>query len=245
MTDLKFINNVIKPWDELNRLLTHRYAVEPGLSDITRMATSLAVFINHYGEPDIPTAVSTSESPDMKTIRDIADASKHPALRNPGRNKPVSVGSHFEVRDDGQFSFLRNGVHIEHATEGKLDFMVVALASIRFWIDRLGIDVGGWWSELKEASQEYYPTAWLEFEPKYCIRMGTTNFRFFKREGEVLTPFDPQIEIGEIYREGELETRYEIRDGVRILESGVGQPFSSLVERLRRRAEGTNPHRIG
>jgi len=30
IADLKFINNVNKPWDDLNHLLTYRYAVKPG-----------------------------------------------------------------------------------------------------------------------------------------------------------------------------------------------------------------------
>ncbi|NQW24311.1 MAG: hypothetical protein HQ475_12800 [SAR202 cluster bacterium] len=201
MPDLKFINNVIKPWDDLNDLLAYRYALEPGLSDVTRMATSLASSINHYGEPDIRPEMLAQDCPDMGLIRDIADASKHIKLRDARRQNEVYVRSNFEVRDDGQFCFLRNSILVEHATAGELDFMTVALASIRFWIGRLGLDVGVWSGEIKEANQEFYPTAWLEFEPKYCINMRRTSVRMLKREDGVLTKFDPQIEIVEVYRD--------------------------------------------
>ena len=213
---LKFVNDIIKPWDELNELLTLRYVFEPELSDITRIAASLAVFINHYGEPNFMPDQLAQESFDMKIIRDVADSSKHFKLSNPARQSKLSVGALFEVRDDNQFRFLRNRTHILHSTEGELDFMIVSLGSIRYWIDMLGLDIN-WNGEVKEAVQEYYPTAWLNYEPKYCINVHTTNYRFFKLEGDSLQPYDPPNWVGEIYDAGKLGARVVTRNGKLIL----------------------------
>jgi hypothetical protein len=47
MSALRFLNDVVKPWDELNALLAKRLALQPDLSDVTRLAGSLAVAIRH------------------------------------------------------------------------------------------------------------------------------------------------------------------------------------------------------
>ena len=213
MVDLKFINDVIKPWDELNQLLSLRFAFQPELSDVTRMTASLAVFINHYGEPEISPAQTATESFDMKIIGDVADASKHFKLRDTRRQNDVSVRAFFEGRDDGEFRFLRNSVLIDHATEGELDFLKVSLSAIRYWIEKLGLDVGEWQGEVMEGPPDFYPTAWLNYEAKYCIRMGGTNYRLLKRDGDSLQPFDPPNWTSEIYVDGELGARAVVRDG--------------------------------
>ena len=213
MTDLKFVNNVVKPWDELNDLLALRYAFQPDLSDVTRMAAALAVFISHYGEPQIMPKQSAQESFDMKIIGDVADSSKHFELRDQTRQCEISVRALFEVRDDSQCRFLRSGVYINHATEGELDFMSLSLGSIRYWIDRLRLDIQ-WRGEVLDAANEFYPTAWLDYEPKYCIRMGGTNCRWLKREGNSLYPFDPPDVTLEIYDNGKLGARSVKRNGL-------------------------------
>jgi len=47
MTQHRFINDILKPWDELNSLLSQQYAFQPDLSDITRLAGNIAVSIRH------------------------------------------------------------------------------------------------------------------------------------------------------------------------------------------------------
>jgi len=46
----RFVNDVVKPWDELNALLSQRYAFQPDLSDVTRLAGTLAVAIKHQAD---------------------------------------------------------------------------------------------------------------------------------------------------------------------------------------------------
>lgn len=44
---LRLINDVVKPWEELNALLVQRFAFQPDLSDVTHLASALAVSIKH------------------------------------------------------------------------------------------------------------------------------------------------------------------------------------------------------
>ena len=210
---LKFVNDIIKPWVELNDLLAQRYAFQPNLSDVTRMAASLALFISHYGEPKIMPKQTAQDSVAMKMMRDVADSSKHFKLTDPARQCEIAVRAFFKVRDDGQCRFLRNAVLIDHATEGELDFMAVALDSIRYWIDRFGLEIQ-WAAQVKDAANEFYPTAWLDYEAKYCINLGSTNIRFLKREGGSLIQFDPLDMIFEIWDHGKLGARLVKSDGI-------------------------------
>ena len=50
MNPQRFVNDVVKPWDELNVLLSQRYAFQPDLSDVTRLAGTLAVAIKHQAD---------------------------------------------------------------------------------------------------------------------------------------------------------------------------------------------------
>jgi hypothetical protein len=47
---MDLINDAVKPWDELNHLLAQPFAYRPDLSDITRLANSIAVVIKHMAE---------------------------------------------------------------------------------------------------------------------------------------------------------------------------------------------------
>ena len=46
----RFVNDVVKAWDELNALLSQRYAFQPDVSDVTRLAGALAVAVKHQAD---------------------------------------------------------------------------------------------------------------------------------------------------------------------------------------------------
>lgn len=135
MSDLRFLNDVAKPWDELNILLTERLALQPDLSDITRLAGSLAVAIRHQVDAaGISDTEANRESNEHRIISDTADFWKHGPLGKAERNNKFSTESFFEYAPGKGFSFIRNALFVEHSTLGKHDFLVTSLAAIQYWI---------------------------------------------------------------------------------------------------------------
>jgi len=196
----RFVNDIVKPWDELNALLSQRYAFQPDLSDVSRLAGALAVAIKH--QADLAGYEDRSRidaaSGDNKLMSDVGDFWKHGPLRDSGRNNSLSVSAMFEYDPGRGFRFLRNGLFIQHATLGEHDFMHTSLAAIRYWltIQRIGLS---WSGAVAEGPAEFHPTAFLHYDPRYCISMSSTQFRFFARSGGGdLVPTDPpevRIEI--------------------------------------------------
>jgi hypothetical protein len=197
---LRFVNDIIKPWDELNEILVQRYVFQPELSDVTRLASSIAIPIKHYSEhASIARKIVNSESVDNKLMSDVADAAKHGKLKNSYRNNKLYVAALFECNNYNQFRFIRNAIYIDHASAGGLDFMVVSLKAISYWIYRKGITIN-WQGVVKEAPEEFHPTAFLYYNPKYCIKMSEARLIFFKRkENDTLQPYDPPEVRFEIY----------------------------------------------
>lgn len=189
---LKLLNDVIKPWDELNALLVQPLALEPELSDVTRMASSLAIAINHFPEvTSVPNDTVHRRSTEVQLMRDVADASKHGKLRNPDRNNRLSVVALFEVDENTLFRFIRNQVCIHHATKGESDFLAVSLGAILGWIPFVNAE-NAWHGAIQEAANQFHSEASLRFDPNYCLKMSATQYRFLKRRpGGDLVPFDP------------------------------------------------------
>lgn len=196
----KFINDVIKPWEELGALLAEPYAFEPGLSDITRSATALAVAISHYPEyRGMGRSSIDKECQACKVMTDVADMAKHGKLRNAKRNNELYVAASFECDSQNQFRFLRNAVFITHATYGELDFMTESLSAIEFWMTKLGFRLNRSLS-VAESSQKFCQAARLAYNEKYCLKMGSTRYRFFRRtKDNSLIPYDPPKVRIEVY----------------------------------------------
>ena len=190
--EYKFLNDIAKPWDELNSLLVQRYAFDPDLSDVTRMASALAVAIKHYPERvSIDSGMVRDESPENRLMSDVADASKHGKLDKPARRNSMNVVALFEFDEKNQFRFLRNAILINHASEGEFDFMVMALGAMSYWFSKVPLNVK-WKGALREVPSKFYPTAFLYYNPKYCIHMGSTRVKFFKRNSDgVLSACEP------------------------------------------------------
>ena len=70
-----FLTNIVKPWSELNSLLSQRLAFQPEISDITRLAGLLSVSIKHQTEvAGFSRTVVDAESFENRLISDVADA---------------------------------------------------------------------------------------------------------------------------------------------------------------------------
>jgi hypothetical protein len=182
MSGLRFLNDVAKPWDELNRLLSERLALQPDLSDVTRLAGTLAVAIRHQVDvAGIKDALANSECIEHRLITDTADFWKHGALRQPERNNRLSTEAFFEYAPDKGFSFIRNALFVEHASLGKHDFMTTSLGAIKYWIKKRGIATA-WSGSVHENPQEFHPTVFLRFDPARCISMDQVRLGFFSRQ---------------------------------------------------------------
>ena len=197
----RFVNDVVKPWDELNALLSQRYAFQPDLSDVTRLAGTLAVAIKHQADLAGYTDRSAIDavSFDNKLMSDVGDFWKHGPLRDSRRNNSLSVSAMFEYDPGRGFRFIRNGLFIQHATLGEHDFMHASLAAVRYWLTTQHIALS-WSGAVAEGPVKFHPNARLQYDPKYCILMSSTRVRFFARSGGGgLAPSDPPEARIEIY----------------------------------------------
>jgi hypothetical protein len=182
MSALRFLNDVVKPWDELNALLAKRLALQPDLSDVTRLAGSLAVAIRHQVDTvGLKDSVVNAECFEHSVISDTADFWKHGSLRNPNRNNRFSTEAFFEYENGKGFSFLRNALFVEHASLGKQDFLSTSLAAIYYWISKQGFNIA-WQGSVRENPTKFHEEAFLNFESEKCISMSQVRLGFFSRK---------------------------------------------------------------
>jgi len=205
---LRLINDVVKPWEELSALLAQRFAFQPDLSDITRLASSLAVSIKHQADlRSMSRNTVDSASNENRLMSDVADAAKHGQLRDPSRNNTLYVASCFEYSSERGFRFIRNSVAIARASAGELDFMATALAATQYWMGVLRFSLNRSLA-VAEGPDEFFPTAYLYFNPKYCINMAQTRLKFFeKQHAGAYRPVDPpevKFEVFEIPEDSNL-----------------------------------------
>ena len=131
---IKFLNNVIKPWEILNRQLSFPFSINTSVSDFTNNAANLSVSIKHFPENSHrlrPTDL-INESESYKIISDLADSLKHGNLSDARRQCSLFAGSMFERNPNGLVRFLRNTINIKHATFGDRDFMETSRQSALF-----------------------------------------------------------------------------------------------------------------
>jgi len=192
MPAVRFLNDIVKPWDELNTLLVRRLALQPDLSDVTRLAGALAVAIRHQVDVvGIKDAEANAECIEHRIICDVGDFYKHGSLRDPSRNNSFSTEAHFLYGPGKGFSFLRNVLFVEHATLGKHDFLKTALVAINYWINKRALSVS-WQGEVLESPTKFHEEAFLSFESEKCISMNQVHLGFFlKGEDGALQRVDP------------------------------------------------------
>lgn len=182
MSSLRFLNDIVKPWDELNALLAKRLALQPSLSDVTRLAGSLAVAIRHQVDTArLKDSEANAECFEHRIISDTADFWKHGPLRNPDRNNKFSTEAFFEYENRKGFSFLRNALFVEHVSLGKHDFLQTSLMAIYYWINKRGLNLT-WRGAVLENPTEFHEEAFLNFESEKCISMDQVRLGFFSRQ---------------------------------------------------------------
>lgn len=200
MNPRRFINDIIKPWDELNSLLSQQYAFQPDLSDITRLAGHIAISIRHQVDfVALNDRQANSLSQAHRIICDAGDYWKHGSLRKEERNCPITVAAAFEYANNGTFRFIRNIATLTHNSLGDRDFLETSAEAAKFWMTQHGFSVE-WNGTPTIAEPNFESTARLQFNPKYCINISSTQIKIFKKAADgKLIPFDPpEIRI-EIY----------------------------------------------
>jgi len=178
-----FINDVVKPWDELNRLLARPFAYRPDVSDVTRLANAIAVALKHTAEHmGVGRGATDRASPGNMLMSDVADAWKHGGkkLDDPARHNEMAVLSRFEVSDDGEFRFLRNRIVIQHATVGNVDFMVNARNAIRYWLAKLNLHIN-WSGSLLEGPAVFGHVAVIYYDASQQLGMGSVRIETVRR----------------------------------------------------------------
>jgi hypothetical protein len=119
---VRFIAEIIKPWESLNAELGRSFCMNPSINEFTTRAHNLAVSIKHLPEAtakaQIPTIVGQSQP--YKIVSDLADSFKHGKLRNPDRQCELTVASMFERNSAAKVRFLRNKITIIIADLGRL-----------------------------------------------------------------------------------------------------------------------------
>lgn len=192
MSVLRFLNDIVKPWDELNALLAKRLALQPDLSDVTRLAGSLAVAIRHQADTiGLKNSEVNKECFQHRIISDTADFWKHGSLWNQDRNNRFSTEAFFEYENGKGFSFLRNALLVEHTSLGKHDFLSTSLAAIYYWNNKQGFNIA-WQGSVHENPTEFHEEAFLNFESEKCISMSQVRLGFFSRKTNgLLERIDP------------------------------------------------------
>lgn len=145
---IKFLTDIIKPWEILNRQLSIPFSVNTSTSDFTNKASSLAVSIKHFPESThrLKPKDLLEESEEYKIFSDLADSLKHGQLSDNRRQCSIYVGSMFERSKEGMVRFLRNTVNIKHNTYGELDFMEISKLAALFIASK--VDFRSNWSPI-------------------------------------------------------------------------------------------------
>lgn len=205
MKPLEFVNDVLKPYDELNSLLVKRLAFEPELSDVTRLARAVATAIRHLPEKTgFKQQQVIKESLSHRLVSDVSDAWKHVRLGDDRRNNEIFVTAMFEYDEVSGFRFLRNSLSVKHATLKEHDFLEATLDAIRYWRQKIPLEVT-WKNEgrIRTAPKKFYETAYLYYDSKYCVSMKNTRFRFYKQNFRgKFSAIDPKEARIEIFQKG-------------------------------------------
>jgi len=169
---IKFISEIVKPWETLNRLLAAPFSMNPAINDFVTTASALTVAIKHLPEAilKIKPELLSKENQSYEIISDLADSLKHGELRKLERECKLTVSSLFERNSEAKVRFLRNRISITHNTYGKIDFMECAMESAVFVADKLNVrsdwdpkifnNSGDFSNEIKVHASKQHQVAW-------------------------------------------------------------------------------------
>jgi hypothetical protein len=192
--EIKFINDILKPWDELNDLLAKPYAYEPGLNDITRMAGNLATALKHQCDLENESRkIIDPISPENKIMSDVADMVKHHGLRDKTRENKLFAVATFEcLEHENKFKFLRTTIYVEYNDGKKFDFIVESAKAMNFWINRFNLRISTQ-RTIKLGSEDFQDKANLYYNPSKCVHMKSTRIQTYRKNTTGnLELFDPK-----------------------------------------------------
>lgn len=192
--EIKFINDILKPWDELNDLLTKPYAYEPELNDVTRMAGNIAIALKHQRDLEKESRETIDPiSPENKIMSDVADMVKHHGLRDKTRENKLYTAASFECfEQENKFKFLRTTIYIEYVDGRKFDFIIESAKAINFWINHLSLNISKQ-RTIKLCNEDFKDKAILHYNPSKCVHMKSTRIETYRKNNKGdLELFDPK-----------------------------------------------------
>lgn len=190
MTDLKFLNDILQPWEKLNTLLSQPYALQPNLSAFTREIDTLSVSIAHWGE------TKSKRRKKFSLFNNIADTAKHTNLNDEKRETTTNFSSFFLCNGNNEFRFLRNVPYITYEKDPafsgpQYDFMQESLIEIKEIMRKEKIYLDRDIIISEHSDNTYYERAKLKFDEKYCININSLKISFFIRVDGELVPYEP------------------------------------------------------
>ena len=199
--EIQFINDVLKPWDELNDLLAKPYVYEPGINDIVRMTGNLAIVLKHQCDLVKGNRSNINKlSPENAIMSDVADMVKHRKLNNKERENDfhaIATFEYFEDENENKIKFLRTISCVEYRDKRKFDFILESAKALNFWIDHLKLRVSQN-RVIKTCDSDFHNEVILYYNPSKCIRMKSTRIQVYKKdENGNLRPCSPKnVKIG-------------------------------------------------
>ncbi|MCP4551325.1 MAG: hypothetical protein GY834_04650 [Bacteroidetes bacterium] len=188
---LDFINNLVKPWDELHLFLLQPYSLDPQFSDPVVNARSLAVATAHQFDIDknengegISDKKLKKISPESMRIKDLCNTIKHIKRTKGYSAKITGVSAQVIVDGNNKFCFLKNQIIYHHGESGEFDLLEDLRKAILFWSNRREIDISmlaNWTNqEIKIFASPPDDTITLFHDPKVCIHQKKQRLKIFK-----------------------------------------------------------------
>lgn len=195
---IKFISEIVKPWETLNRQLATSFSMNPAINDFVTTASALTVAIKHLPEAilKIKPEFLAKELKSYEIISDLADSLKHGELRKAERECKLSVSSMFERNSEAKVRFLRNRISIIHNTYGKIDFIECAMDSAIFvatklevrtdWNPKIFIHSGEFSNEIKVHASKQHQVAWTGMELEFVQLNENGKYENVDLNGELM-----------------------------------------------------------
>lgn len=193
----EFINDIVKPWNDFNEILSKPYAVQPDLSDFTSRVNNLSIAISHFYEK------TEGKRKNKSLFNDIADTAKHGVLRVEERTTETKVGSCFLCNEEDKFCFLRNIPFINYVKnkDEEFDFMTESLKEIEAIFLNSGLKIKKELKIIEVLDGNFKDEASLKFNENYCVSAKSTNIRFYIKDIDgTLKSYDPSIVKFAVYR---------------------------------------------
>lgn len=175
---------MVKPWEQLNVLLSKPFALQPEDCDYLVKIEALCVAVSHYPEQlGIKRKDVDNASDANKQVTDIADASKHKELSSDARNNYSRISCDFELRENNEnednieFRFLRNTITAYHNTYGEIDVMLTLRDAIKYLLNLEKVEIPKF-GNIVEGLGEFLPKVYLEYDGSLGVVMNDFQIRF-------------------------------------------------------------------